>query len=69
MRVFVLAIALIAAALVQAAPVDKRQTVTAQGEARNSPGILTDNVVNVPASAPINACDNSADFTGLLNED
>ncbi|KAG0026284.1 hypothetical protein BGZ82_009548 [Podila clonocystis] len=68
MRFFVLAIALTSAAMVQAAPVDKRHSVVAQGEAHDSPGVLTGNVVNVPASVPVNACGNSFDFTGLLDE-
>ncbi|KAF9295572.1 hypothetical protein BGZ74_010759 [Mortierella antarctica] len=67
MRFFVLAIALTTAAMVQASPVDTRSETVAQGEVRNSPGVLTGNTVKVPVVAPINACGNSIDLIGLIN--
>ncbi|KAG0089479.1 hypothetical protein BGZ92_004716 [Podila epicladia] len=77
MRFFVLATILTAAAMVQAAPVDKRNSVAtqdethnvvvAQGQARDSPGVLTGNTVIVPVVVPVNACGNSFDLTGLID--
>ncbi|KAG0026282.1 hypothetical protein BGZ82_009546 [Podila clonocystis] len=67
MRFSVIAIALAAAAMVQAAPVDKRNEAAAQGEAHNSPGWGSGNVVNVPVTLPVNACGNSVSWIGLLN--
>ncbi|KAG0099287.1 hypothetical protein BGZ93_008326, partial [Podila epicladia] len=67
MRFSIIAIALAVAAMVQAAPIDKRSETVAQGAARNSPGWGSGNVVNVPITAPVNACGNSVNWIGLLN--
>ncbi|KAF9334416.1 hypothetical protein BG006_002173 [Podila minutissima] len=67
MRFSVIAIALVATAMVQAAPVDKRSETVAQGEAHNSPGWGSGNVDNVPIIAPVNACGNSVNWIGALN--
>ena len=37
------------------------------GEASNSPGVLSGNVVQIPVSIPINVCGNSVDVVGALN--
>ncbi|GAA1350615.1 chaplin [Streptomyces beijiangensis] len=39
----------------------------AQGEASNSPGVLSGNVVQVPIHVPVNACGNSINVIALLN--
>lgn len=68
MRFFVLTITLTAAAMVQAAPTSiKRSEAAAAGVAENSPGWVSGNVVNVPVTAPGNACGNTATVWGLLN--
>ncbi|KAF9316440.1 hypothetical protein BG003_001965 [Podila horticola] len=67
MRFSILTIALISTAMVQAAPVDKRSETVAQGEAHNSPGWGSGNVVNIPLTAPINACGNTVNWIGVAN--
>lgn len=39
----------------------------ALGGSRNSPGIVSDNVVQIPVHVPINACGNTVSIVGLLN--
>ncbi|MDH2391430.1 chaplin [Streptomyces sp. HNM0663] len=39
----------------------------AQGAAVGSPGVLSGNVVQVPAHLPVNVCGNTIDVVGLLN--
>ncbi|MFI6092122.1 chaplin [Streptomyces sp. NPDC051218] len=39
----------------------------AQGEATNSPGVLSGNNAQAPADVPVNACGNTVDIVGLLN--
>ncbi|WP_030559640.1 chaplin [Streptomyces aureocirculatus] len=39
----------------------------AQGAAVDSPGVLSGNLVQVPAHIPINACGNTVNVVGLLN--
>jgi hypothetical protein len=39
----------------------------AHGEASNSPGVLSGNVVQIPISIPINICGISLDVIGALN--
>lgn len=41
--------------------------VCAVGVARNSPGVLSGDVVQVPVDAKLNACGNSVDIVGLFN--
>ncbi|KAG0089478.1 hypothetical protein BGZ92_004715 [Podila epicladia] len=67
MRFSIIAIALAATAMVQAAPIDKRSETVAQGAAHNSPGWGSGNVINVPITAPVNACGNSVSWIGGLN--
>ncbi|KAF9316436.1 hypothetical protein BG003_001961 [Podila horticola] len=67
MRFSIIAIALAAAAMVQAAPIDKRSDTVAQGSAANSPGWASGNVINVPVTAPTNVCGTSVSWIGLLN--
>lgn len=37
------------------------------GTAKNSPGLLSGNVVQVPIHVPVNVCGNSINVIGLLN--
>lgn len=69
MRFFNLAVAVSAIAMTQAAPafVDKRGDVAGQGSARNSPGLLSGNFVNLPVNLPIKACGNSLGVIGIAN--
>ncbi|WJV51518.1 chaplin [Streptomyces flavofungini] len=39
----------------------------AHGEAKNSPGIVSGNLVQAPVHIPVNACGNSASVVGVLN--
>ncbi|MFJ8078593.1 chaplin [Streptomyces sp. NPDC096176] len=39
----------------------------AQGAAAESPGVLSGNLVQVPAHVPVNLCGNTVDVIGLLN--
>ncbi|MFE1315425.1 chaplin [Streptomyces sp. NPDC058755] len=39
----------------------------ATGEASNSPGVLSGNVVQVPVHVPVNVCGNTVDIIALLN--
>ncbi|WP_030565643.1 chaplin [Streptomyces aureocirculatus] len=39
----------------------------ASGAARNSPGVISGNVIQVPVHVPVNVCGNSIDVVGLLN--
>lgn len=39
----------------------------AQGAARNSPGVLSGNNVQVPVDVPVNVCGNTIDVVGALN--
>lgn len=39
----------------------------AEGTAKNSPGVLSGNVLQVPVDIPINACGNTLNVVGLLN--
>ena len=66
---FIVAVALSAIAMMQAAPtpVDKRSDAAAQGEAQNSPGLGSGNVLNISVVIPVNACGNSISCIGLLN--
>ena len=38
-----------------------------QGAAKNSPGVLSGNVVQIPVKVPINVCGNSVSVIGALN--
>lgn len=38
-----------------------------QGVAKNSPGVLSGNVVQIPVKVPINVCGNSVSVIGALN--
>ncbi|KAF9385236.1 hypothetical protein CPC16_008065, partial [Podila verticillata] len=69
MRFFTVTVALSAIAMIQAAPTpaNKRSDAAAQGQARNSPGLGSGNVLNVPVVVPVNACGNSVFWIGLLN--
>jgi hypothetical protein len=40
---------------------------SAAGVAKNSPGVLSGNVVQVPIHVPVNVCGNTVNFIGLLN--
>ncbi|MWA11278.1 chaplin [Streptomyces sp. BA2] len=40
---------------------------SAVGVAKNSPGILSGNAIQVPVHVPVNVCGNSIDVIGLLN--
>ncbi|MET9497133.1 chaplin [Streptomyces sp. NPDC006552] len=40
---------------------------TANGNAQNSPGLLSGNNIQVPVHVPVNVCGNSIDVIGLLN--
>ncbi|MEF9903974.1 chaplin [Streptomyces sp. P9-A2] len=40
----------------------------AEGVAKNSPGVLSGNNVQAPVHAPVNACGNTVDVVGALNE-
>lgn len=39
----------------------------AEGGAKDSPGVLSGNVVQVPVHVPVNICGNTVDIVGLLN--
>ncbi|EST21873.1 chaplin ChpH [Streptomyces roseochromogenus] len=39
----------------------------AQGAAVHSPGVVSGNVVQVPAHVPVNVCGNTVNVIGLLN--
>ncbi|MCQ4213146.1 MULTISPECIES: chaplin [Streptomyces] len=39
----------------------------AQGEAANSPGVLSGNLAQAPIHVPVNVCGNTVDVIGLLN--
>ncbi|MFD5701035.1 MULTISPECIES: chaplin [Streptomyces] len=39
----------------------------ANGEAKNSPGIVSGNLVQAPVHVPVNACGNSISVVGILN--
>ncbi|MFD9903408.1 chaplin [Streptomyces sp. NPDC059063] len=39
----------------------------AEGEATNSPGVLSGNLVQVPVDVPVNVCGNSVNVVGALN--
>ncbi|MCX4669668.1 chaplin [Streptomyces sp. NBC_01381] len=39
----------------------------AEGVAAHSPGVLSGNVVQVPAHVPVNVCGNTVDVIGLAN--
>ncbi|QKW07431.1 chaplin [Streptomyces sp. NA04227] len=39
----------------------------ASGEAKNSPGVVSGNVVQVPVHVPVNVCGNTINIVGLLN--
>ncbi|MEV0092636.1 chaplin [Streptomyces sp. NPDC050738] len=38
-----------------------------QGDASNSPGVLSGNVIQVPIDIPVNACGNTVSVIGFLN--
>ncbi|MFD3542719.1 chaplin [Streptomyces sp. NPDC058662] len=40
---------------------------SAEGEALNSPGVASGNLLQVPVSVPVNAVGNSVNVIGLLN--
>ncbi|MEY9846669.1 chaplin [Streptacidiphilus sp. MAP5-3] len=40
---------------------------TANGDASNSPGFLSGNLVQVPVHIPVNACGNTVNVIGALN--
>ncbi|MEU9719821.1 chaplin [Streptomyces sp. NPDC047976] len=40
---------------------------TAGGIAKDSPGVLSGNLVQVPVHIPVNVCGNTAQLVGLLN--
>ncbi|KJK57315.1 chaplin [Saccharothrix sp. ST-888] len=42
-------------------------SANATGEATNSPGVLSGNVVQIPINIPINICGNTVNLIGLLN--
>ncbi|WP_438297007.1 chaplin [Streptomyces sp. HUAS TT7] len=37
------------------------------GQANNSPGVLSGDVIQIPIHVPVNVCGNSIDVIGLLN--
>ncbi|MEI5099810.1 chaplin [Streptomyces sp. PmtG] len=39
----------------------------ANGEAKNSPGVVSGNLVQAPVHIPVNACGNSVSVVGILN--
>ena len=39
----------------------------AQGAAIGSPGVLSDNMIQVPIHIPVNVCGNTVNVVGLLN--
>ncbi|MFK8908587.1 chaplin [Streptomyces sp. YS-3] len=39
----------------------------ASGQAHNSPGVLSGNVIQVPVHVPVNVCGNTVNVIGLLN--
>ncbi|MEU9120847.1 chaplin [Streptomyces sp. NPDC048506] len=39
----------------------------AGGEAKNSPGVVSGNLVQAPVHVPVNACGNSVSVVGVLN--
>ncbi|MFI1885732.1 chaplin [Streptomyces jumonjinensis] len=39
----------------------------AQGAATHSPGVLSGNLIQVPANIPVNLCGNTVDIIALLN--
>ncbi|WP_030789588.1 chaplin [Streptomyces sp. NRRL S-920] len=39
----------------------------AQGVAKNSPGVVSGNLVQAPIHVPVNACGNSVSVIGVLN--
>ncbi|GAA0616715.1 hypothetical protein GCM10010394_53530 [Streptomyces crystallinus] len=39
----------------------------ARGEAHNSPGVISGNVIQVPVHVPVNVCGNTINIIALLN--
>ncbi|MFI9051752.1 chaplin [Streptomyces sp. NPDC053427] len=39
----------------------------AVGGAKNSPGVLSGNLVQIPVHVPVNVCGNTVEFVGLLS--
>jgi hypothetical protein len=62
-----LAVTAAAAGLVAAAAGMATASSTAQGEASNSPGFLSGNLVQVPLHVPVNVCGNTVNVIGALN--
>jgi hypothetical protein len=62
-----LAVTAAAAGLVAAAAGMATASSTAQGEASNSPGFLSGNLVQVPVHVPVNVCGNTVNVIGALN--
>ncbi|MFH8607913.1 chaplin [Streptomyces sp. NPDC018029] len=50
-----------------AATADSSPGAVAHGKAKNSPGVLSGNVVQVPVDLSVNACGNTVNVIGLLN--
>lgn len=50
-----------------AAAADPGPGAYAEGTAKNSPGVLSGNLLQVPVDVPVNACGNSLNVVGLLN--
>ncbi|MEV0258812.1 chaplin [Streptomyces sp. NPDC050732] len=50
-----------------AAATDPSPGAGAWGKAKNSPGVLSGNVVQVPVDLSVNACGNTVNVVGLLN--
>ncbi|MBD0743725.1 chaplin [Streptomyces sp. CBMA152] len=39
----------------------------AHGEAKNSPGVVSGNLIQAPVDVPVNVCGNTINVVGLLN--
>lgn len=72
LRATVLATAFAAATILGGASVASADHAAGGGDgaiggAKNSPGVLSGNVVQVPVKIPVNVCGNSVNLVGLLN--
>ncbi|RAG80599.1 chaplin [Streptacidiphilus pinicola] len=62
-----LAVTAAAAGLVAAAAGMATASSTAHGEATNSPGFLSGNLIQIPVHVPVNVCGNTVNVIGALN--
>ncbi|MEU5437906.1 chaplin [Streptomyces sp. NPDC020719] len=63
------AVAMIAGGIVAAGAgaASAHDGANANGEAKNSPGIVSGNLIQAPVDVPVNVCGNTINVVGLLN--